>query len=76
MLKTGWRPRFPSGAASQVMAGSNQIVSDPRRLSASLQTDQVRVLQVGAEVAEGAILDTIACRSDPGKGSKAIQASS
>lgn len=27
-------------------------------------------------VAEGAILDTIACRSDPGTGSKAIQDSS
>jgi len=27
---------LPVGAASQIMEGSNQIVSEPRRLSASL----------------------------------------
>jgi hypothetical protein len=31
-----WRPRLPVGAASQIIPGSNQIVSEPRRLSASL----------------------------------------
>jgi hypothetical protein len=35
-LQSGCRPRLPVGAASQVMAGSNQIVSEPRRLSALL----------------------------------------
>ena len=35
-LSQGRRPRLPVGAAAQVMAGSNQIVSEPRRLSASL----------------------------------------
>ena len=33
IAKVGLRPRLPVGAASQVMAGSNQIVSEPRRLS-------------------------------------------
>jgi len=35
-LSSGWRPRLPVGAAPHIMAGSNQIVSEPRRLSASL----------------------------------------
>jgi hypothetical protein len=35
-LSSGWRPRLPVGAAAQVMAGLNQIVSEPRRLSALL----------------------------------------
>ena len=34
---SGCRPRLPVGAASQIMVGSNQIVSAPRRLSASLR---------------------------------------
>ena len=32
------------GAASQIMVGSNQIVSEPRRLSASLSAGQFLVL--------------------------------
>jgi hypothetical protein len=35
-LQSGGRPRLPVGAASQVMVRSNQIVSEPRRLSALL----------------------------------------
>ena len=35
-LQSGCRPRCPVGAASQVMAGSNQIVRKLRRLSAAL----------------------------------------
>lgn len=35
-LSSGWRPRLPVGAAPHIMAGSNQIVSEPRRLNASL----------------------------------------
>jgi hypothetical protein len=35
-LQVCWRPRRPVGAASQFISGSNQIVSEPRRLSASL----------------------------------------
>ncbi len=38
------RPRLPVGAASHVMAGSNQIASEPRRLSALLYAGQFRVL--------------------------------
>jgi hypothetical protein len=34
-LQSGCRLRLPVGAASEVMARSNQIVSKPRRLSAS-----------------------------------------
>jgi len=44
MLQSGCRPRLPAGAASRVMAGSNEIVSATRRLSASLSAGQVRVL--------------------------------
>jgi hypothetical protein len=36
---------LPVGAASQDMAGSNQIASEPRRLSASLQGGQFLVVQ-------------------------------
>jgi hypothetical protein len=43
-LQVRWRPRLPVGAASQVMAGSNQMVSEPLRLSASLQAGQFLVL--------------------------------
>jgi hypothetical protein len=46
-LSSGCRSRLPVGAASQVMEGSNQIVSEPRRLSASLWLGQFRVLSVG-----------------------------
>ncbi len=35
-LELRWRPRLPVGTASQLIAGSNQIVREPRRLSASL----------------------------------------
>jgi hypothetical protein len=35
-LQSGCRPRLQVGAASQFMAGSNQIASEPQRLSASL----------------------------------------
>ena len=35
-LYSGCRPRLPVGSASQVMPGSNQIVSAPRRFSALL----------------------------------------
>jgi hypothetical protein len=35
-LWSGCRPRLPVGAAFQLIAGSNQIVSEPRRLSAAL----------------------------------------
>ena len=35
-LLSGCRPRLPVGAASQVTAGPNQIVSAPQRLSAAL----------------------------------------
>ena len=56
-----WRPRRPVGAVSQLISGSNQplgtflrkypagqgIVSEPRRLSASLQAGQFLVLWVG-----------------------------
>jgi hypothetical protein len=34
--QVGCRPRLPVRAASQRISGSNQIVSEPRRLSASL----------------------------------------
>jgi hypothetical protein len=34
-LKLGCRPRFPGGGGFHTMSGSNQIVSEPRRLSAS-----------------------------------------
>lgn len=44
VLQSGCRPRLPAGAASRVMAGSNEIVSATRRLSASLSAGQVRVL--------------------------------
>ena len=47
-LQACGRPRLPSGVASHVMSGSNQIVSETRRLSASLSAGQFRVLQVGA----------------------------
>jgi hypothetical protein len=30
------RPRLPDGSAPQIISGSNQIVSEPRRLSALL----------------------------------------
>ena len=59
-LSSDRRPRLPVGAASQVMAGSNQpygdcgqsptgqwIVSDPRRLSASFYAGRFLVLQAG-----------------------------
>jgi transposase InsO family protein len=35
-LLSGWRPRWPVGAACQVIPGSNQIVSEPRPFSALL----------------------------------------
>jgi len=35
-LYSGCRPRLPVGGGTQTMSGSNQIVSEPRRLSASL----------------------------------------
>lgn len=41
-LWSACRPRLPLGAASQVMEGSNQIVSEPRRLSAWLYLGQFR----------------------------------
>jgi len=34
-LKVCRRPRLPVGAAYQLISGSNQIVGEPRRLSAS-----------------------------------------
>ena len=34
-LQVCWRPRLPVAAASQIMAGSNQIVNEPQRLSVS-----------------------------------------
>jgi hypothetical protein len=43
-LSSRCRPRLPVGAASHVMPGSNQIVSDPRRFSASLWAGQFLVL--------------------------------
>jgi hypothetical protein len=43
-LQAGWRPRLTVGAASQVMAGSDEFASEPRRFSALLQTGQFRVL--------------------------------
>jgi hypothetical protein len=46
-LQSGCRPRLPVGAAFHVMAGSNRIVREPRRLSASLSVGQFPVLQVG-----------------------------
>lgn len=44
-LQGCWRPRLPVGAASRPIAGSNQIVSDPRRLSASPKAGQFLVLR-------------------------------
>jgi hypothetical protein len=41
------RPRLPVAAASRLISGSNRIVSAPRRLSASLQAGQLRVLWAG-----------------------------
>jgi len=41
------RPRLPVGAASQVISGSNQIASEPRRLNASLQAGKFMVLELG-----------------------------
>ena len=38
------RPRLPVGLAAQAISGSNQIVIDPRRLSALLYSGQFRVL--------------------------------
>jgi hypothetical protein len=35
-LQACWRPRLPVGRASQLISGSHQIVTEPRRLSASL----------------------------------------
>jgi hypothetical protein len=35
-LHAGWRPRLPVGTAAHLMVGSNQIVSEPGRLSALL----------------------------------------
>lgn len=43
-LQTGCRPRLPVGLAAQTMSGSNQIASDPRRLSALLYAGQFSVL--------------------------------
>jgi hypothetical protein len=43
-LQVSWWPRLPVGAASHVMVGSNQMVSEPRRSSASLQAGQLLVL--------------------------------
>jgi hypothetical protein len=43
-LKLSCRPRLPVGGGRYVISGSNQIESDPRRFSASLQVDQFVVL--------------------------------
>jgi hypothetical protein len=43
-LWSGCRPRFPVRSASQIMAGSNQIDSEPRRLIAVLYAGQFLVL--------------------------------
>ena len=44
-LQSGCRPRLSVGAASQIMARSNQIVSEPQRFSAALQAGQFLVLR-------------------------------
>lgn len=46
-LKVRDLPLLPEGSAPQFISGSNQIVSDPRRFSASLQAVQFVVLEVG-----------------------------
>jgi hypothetical protein len=43
-LWSGWRLRLPVGEAAQVITRSNQIISEPRRLSASLWAVQFLVL--------------------------------
>jgi hypothetical protein len=43
-LQTGCRPRLPVVCASQVISGSNQINSDPRRLGTLLSEGQFGVL--------------------------------
>jgi len=43
-LNVGDLPLLPDGLACQFIAGSNQIVSDPRRFSASLKAAQFVVL--------------------------------
>jgi hypothetical protein len=47
---SGCRARLPVGAATQMIAGSNQIVSAPRRLGAALSSGQCLVLQKGVWV--------------------------
>ena len=46
-LKVRDLPLLPEGLAPQFISGSNQIVSDPRRFSASVQAVQFVVLQIG-----------------------------
>jgi hypothetical protein len=43
----GCRPRLPVGFAAHAMSGSNQIVGEPQRLSASLHAGQFSVLWIG-----------------------------
>ena len=43
----GWRPRLRVGVASHSIAGSNQIVTKPRRLGASPWAGPFVVLPVG-----------------------------
>lgn len=46
-LCCGCLPRLPVGADIHAMSGSNQIVSEPRCFSASLQVGQFLALQPG-----------------------------
>jgi hypothetical protein len=48
---SGWRPRPPVGAAAEDISGSNRIVAEPRRRSASSQAGQFPVLRAGGRVA-------------------------
>lgn len=45
--QSAWRPRFPVGAVSQAIAGSNQIIREPLRLNAWFNADQLRNLRAG-----------------------------
>lgn len=46
-LQSGWRSRFPAGAASEAIRGASRIVSKPGHLIASPWAGQFRVLQAG-----------------------------
>ena len=75
--RSGWRPRVPVGVAARVIAGSNQIASEPQRLSVSLWQGQFPVLYAGVPVCSCRPATTLdsrdespraICETEPGQG--------